>query len=152
MDNKEGLMKPSESPDLISIIGRVALLMCKSDDYCQFPIACLAIWIKPAALLRQIHFFKDVSGSDVGYMTWAAVRPDTDARLRSDPEVILHVSEWNEGEIFWVMDFVSVNGRVREKLAEAELIIPSLRVAYSARRDDEGRVKRVSKWFRRTRT
>ena len=38
-------------------LGLVAATMTKSSQYCEYPIACLAVWIEPAILLNQIHFF-----------------------------------------------------------------------------------------------
>jgi hemolysin-activating ACP:hemolysin acyltransferase len=44
-------------------LGLVAAAMLRSSEYCQYPIACLAVWIEPAILLEQIHFFFDRSGN-----------------------------------------------------------------------------------------
>jgi hemolysin-activating ACP:hemolysin acyltransferase len=79
-------------------LGIVAAMMAKKDQYCGYPIACLTLWIEPAILLDQIHFFHDLGGNPVGYMTWACIADDTERRLINDPEVVFHLSEWNEGD------------------------------------------------------
>jgi hemolysin-activating ACP:hemolysin acyltransferase len=50
-------------------LGIVAAMMGKSNEYCGYPIVCLTLWIEPAILLHQIHFFHDLGGNPVGYMT-----------------------------------------------------------------------------------
>jgi cytolysin-activating lysine-acyltransferase len=129
-----------------SLMGRVALLMTRSDIYCQYPIACLAIWIKPAILLKQIHIFQDVSGTDVGYMTWASIASDTEARLLKDPEVLFHVTEWNEGDRLWIMDFLCVNQSARQQMRSAASILSGARFARSLRRREDGSVRSTSTW------
>jgi len=128
------------------LLGRVADLMTRSDNYCQYPIACLAIWIKPAILLKQIHLFQDVSGKDIGYMTWARLAPDTEARLLDDPDVLFHVTEWNEGEHLWIMDFVCVNRDARRQILRAADLFPNDRCAKSLRRHYDGSLKSTFKW------
>lgn len=37
--------------------------------------------IEPAILLGQIHFFHDLGGNPIGYMTWAFIAEDTEQSL-----------------------------------------------------------------------
>jgi hemolysin-activating ACP:hemolysin acyltransferase len=86
--------------------------MAKSDEYCQYPIACITLWIEPAIRHEQIHFFFDDAGQACGYVTWAWLAADSERRLLHDPDVLLHISEWNEGSSLWILDFVvGVSGR-----------------------------------------
>lgn len=128
------------------LLGRVADLMARSDIYCHYPIACLAIWIKPAILLKQIHLFQDVSGKDVGYITWARLAPDTEARLVGDPDVLFHVTEWNEGDRLWIMDFVCVNRVARQQILSAATLFKNDRTARSLRRKEDGAVRSTFTW------
>ncbi len=129
-------------------LGLVAATMAKSTDYCEYPIACLAVWIEPAILLDQIHFFSNESGNVIGYMTWALLAEDTEQRLIHDPQVLLHLSEWNEGDRLWIMDFVLVDGNLRTALRDAFEQFPHFTEARSLRRHADGTVRKVTIWRR----
>lgn len=129
-------------------LGVVAAMMGKSSEYCGYPIACLTLWIEPAILLDQIHFFHDLGGNPVGYMTWACIAEDTERRLLNDPEVVFHLSEWNKGDRLWIMDFVLVNGRLRNALKEARQLFPGIAEAKTLRRRADGSVRKVTTWRR----
>jgi cytolysin-activating lysine-acyltransferase len=136
------------SDDYHRRMGMVAATMTRSSEYCQYPIACLAVWIEPAVLLDQIHFFRDRGDNVVGYMTWAFLAEDTEQRLLHDPEVIFHLSEWNEGDRLWIMDFVLLGGRLRALLKEAARLFPGFERAKSLRRRENGSIRKVTTWRR----
>jgi hemolysin-activating ACP:hemolysin acyltransferase len=129
-------------------MGIVATTMTKSSGYCQYPIACLAVWIEPAILLDQIHFFRDRGDNVIGYMTWALLCEDTEQRLLQDPEVLFHLSEWNEGDRLWIMDFVLLGGRMKTILNEARDIFPVFKQAKSLRRREDGSIRKITTWWR----
>jgi cytolysin-activating lysine-acyltransferase len=129
-------------------LGIVAATMAKSSEYCGYPIACLTVWIEPAILLEQIHFFLDRSGNPIGYMTWALIAEDTEQRLIHDPEVVFHLSEWNEGDRLWIMDLVLVDGRIKEALRQARDLFPTFTEAKSLRRRADGSIRKVTLWRR----
>jgi cytolysin-activating lysine-acyltransferase len=129
-------------------LGQAAALMLRCDDYCHYPIACLGVWIRPAVLLNQIHFFTDTAGHVVGYMTWARLAEDSEHRLLHDPHFLLHAVEWNEGDRLWILDFVLTTGRLRRSLHEAALLFPKDRTARSARRREDGSIRRLRTWHR----
>lgn len=131
-------------------MGRVSIAMMRSDDYCQYPIACLTLWVRPAILLEQIHFFYDAAGAYCGYMTWARVAQDVESRLINDPEVLLHVSEWNEGERLWILDFCIFRGNVRGFIAESRKLFGDEEIARSVRRNNDGTVRKVVEWSRKS--
>jgi cytolysin-activating lysine-acyltransferase len=122
--------------------------MTKSSQYCEYPIACLAVWIEPAVLLDQIHFFRDLGGNPIGYMTWALLAEDTEQRLINDPEVLFHLSEWNEGDRLWIMDLVLLDGKIRSVIQEALRLFPHFTKAKSLRRRPDGTVRKVTTWSR----
>ena len=123
--------------------------MSRSKHYCQYPIACLTLWIEPAISHGQMHLFKDSEGNPFGYMTWAYLASDAERRLLCDPEVLLHISEWNEGEALWILDFVVVTGNVKEAIRQAFDLFPSFVEAKSIRRDENGTVRKLTTWKRR---
>jgi cytolysin-activating lysine-acyltransferase len=138
----------SSSPGFYEAMGLAASLMSKRSEYCEYPIACIPVWIEPAIQLRQIHFFYDLGQVPVGYMTWALLAPDTEDRLLHDPNVLFHLSEWNEGDRLWIMDFVLIGGNVRQLIREAFRLFPDFVAAKSVRRTADGSVRRISTWRR----
>ena len=127
-------------------LGMAVEVMGKSNYYCQFPIACVTLWIEPAIWHDQIHFFRDDSGHICGYMTWAWLANDTEQRVLSDPNVLLHISEWNEGDRLWIMDFLIHTGDIRRRIREAHSLFKTVESAKSVRRSDDGCVKKVTRW------
>jgi cytolysin-activating lysine-acyltransferase len=139
----------SLAPGFHQSLGLVAAVMLNSREYCQYPIACLKFWIEPAILLNQIHFFFDLGGQPIGYMTWAYLAEDTEKRLLHDPDVLLHLSEWNEGESLWILDLVVLDGSLKNQLREAFSLLSKFAEAKSLRRRADGTVRKVTKWRRR---
>ena len=139
-------MDDSEAARYERQLGRAASAMAKSARYCQYPIACLTLWISPAILHEQIHFFIDDQGGVAGYMTWAVVERDTEYRLLNDPQVLLHISEWNEGDRLWILDFLVVYGEVRTYIREAAALFEEFCEAKSVRRSEDGKVRKVTTW------
>ena len=127
-------------------LGKVSAVMMASPSYQRYPLACLTVWIKPPILLNQCHFFYDLSGGLVGYATWAYLTEEVEWRWIHDPQVMLHISEWNDGERLWIMDFVVINGDVRRFVNEFKSLFPSHTFAKSLRRDIEGAVPKVTTW------
>lgn len=127
-------------------LGMAVEAMGKSDCYCKFPIACVTLWIEPAIWHDQIHFFRDDSGHICGYMTWAWLAEDTEQRVLCDPNVLLHISEWNEGDRLWIMDFLVRTGNMRRRIREAQSLFKAVENAKSVRRSDDGCVTKVTIW------
>jgi hemolysin-activating ACP:hemolysin acyltransferase len=128
------------------MVGIVVGVMARSPKYAQFPIACLVCWIYPAVLHKQIYLFRNDQGAVVGYMTWAMIDADTEARFLFDPKVLFHLSEWNEGDRLWITDFVVLYGDVRARIQEAYKVLSQYRSANSLRRRDDGTAGKVTTW------
>ncbi len=139
----------ASAADLYPALGLAVDSMAKSDEYCQYPIACVTLWIEPAIRHEQIHFFRDASGEVCGYMTWAWLTEDTERRLLHNPNVLLHISEWNEGERLWILDFLVHAGEVRTWIREARELFAESTDARSLRRRDDGSVRKITTWKRR---
>jgi len=86
-------------------LGEVAAVMLQSPLHRRHQIASLAVWLEPALLLEQLAIVHDERGVPLGYVAWALVTPEVLIRLVSSPLTLLHISEWNEGECLWIMDF-----------------------------------------------
>jgi cytolysin-activating lysine-acyltransferase len=127
-------------------IGIASWLMTKSSEYSQYPAACISAWIEPAVLHDQIHFFLGPDQRPTGYFTWAFLAPDTERRLISDPDVLFHISEWNEGDRLWIMDLVLVGDDLRTRIQDVRRMFPQQSIASSIRRDEDGAVRKLVTW------
>lgn len=134
--------------DFLGTVGRVATVLGQSPKYCEYPIAVIPLWLEPAIRHRQIGFFLNESGLAVGYLTWAWLTEDTESRFIRDPTIILHISEWNEGDRLWILDFVLNHGDIRDRLREALTLFKDVRSVKSLRRRDDGTVRKVTTWRR----
>lgn len=138
------------STDLYAALGAAVDAMARSDEYCQYPIACLTLWIEPAIFHEQIHFFRDDAGQVCGYITWAWLAEDVEWRLLHDPGVLLHISEWNEGERLWILDFLVHKGNVRSWIREARMLFGEVLEARSLHHRHDAAVRKVVTWRRRS--
>jgi len=130
-------------------LGNAAMLMMQSKNYQFFAVMCMRVWIQPAIVLKQIKFFFDADGVPAGYVTWAFMAADTEHRFIHDPKVLLHDSEWIEGERLWIMDFVARKGAARAMLGQIrETMFLSFTEARSLRRRPDGTVRCVNVWRR----
>lgn len=131
-------------------LGLATAAMAQSPHYCQYPIACITLWIEPAIRHEQIHFFRGDRDHVIGYLTWARLTEETAYRLVHDPQVILHISEWNEGDQLWIIDFLVLDGGLRSCLVEAAALFRNDDCVRSLRRREDGQVRKVSTWRRVT--
>lgn len=103
--------------DRAAQIGFACLIMLRCQRYSRLHIMLLKFWVVPAIEHRQIKFFFRRDGTPVGYVIWAHLAPDCEARFLSDPGFVMHPSEWNEGGKTWVVDFCFPVGGVRASIA-----------------------------------
>ena len=144
--------KPGD--DIMRKRGVVAHLMANNARYRAYPLVSLSAWIDPAIVTNQLAIFHEsYSGNPVGYMTWAFLAPDVEHRWLSDPNVLLHESEWNEGGNLWIMDFLAMPGYCEDIIEFIEKnMFADHSQASSLRRKDDGTVRKVSHWKRRSTT
>jgi hemolysin-activating ACP:hemolysin acyltransferase len=69
--------------------------------------------LMPALRLRQYEVLYDSRRVPTGYASWAFVADDVLAELRTDPDRLLRIAEWNEGVNLWLVDFVALGNRAR---------------------------------------
>jgi cytolysin-activating lysine-acyltransferase len=130
--------------------GAVAHVMAQSKQYRGYPFVSLTAWIDPPIFVDQIAIFYDSKGRNpVGYITWAWLAPDVVDRWKNDPKVMLHESEWTEGESLWIMDFVALPGYCLDIIALVKKTM-FLEVAEAnwLRRDVEGRIRKCNVYRR----
>lgn len=102
--------------------------------YMEYPIAALKMWLLPPAKLSQLHLFVDSGNKLLGYMTWAWFSAETEQRWKAQTLETIHISEWNEGDRLWIIDFVTLPGYTELCLKLAPLAFPEGTVAYSLSR------------------
>lgn len=139
----------SQSSDYTRQLGVVSSLMLQNRRYRYYPMACLLAWIQPPILLNQIKLFFSDKGTPVGYMTWAWLAPDVEERWINDSKVMLHFTEWNEGEALWIMDFFALPtyAKLLQRHALKDMF-PDQVLAKSMRRNPDGSSRRVTTWRR----
>jgi len=133
-------------PQQLTTLGEITLLMTRWADYCQYPIACISEWLLPPIMLDQVVVFRTPLGVLSGYATWALISEETERRLLGDPSVLLHFSEWNEGDRLWILDFLSLDGDIKRKGAQIAAALQGQCTAKSLRRDEDGNVISVTSW------
>lgn len=134
------------SVEYAQLMGEACSLMTKSPLYCQYPVACLHEWIRPALLLGQFALLKDRYHRSIGYVTWAHLSPTTERRLIGDPDVLLHLSEWNEGCHLWVLDLLLLEGSIHQ-VRRALLATPGdFNEFWYLRRNSQGEVTKTVHW------
>ena len=130
------------------VLGWAVHLLAHTGKYRDYPLACVELWLVPAARMRQLHLIKELDGRLIGYMTWARFAADTEQRWIHDPEVTLHPSEWNEGGRLWILDFIAAPGYARRCIALVKKHFPECHELRFLRRDTEGCTRRISHWYR----
>ena len=140
------LQLETKDADFLTKYGFVSHVMAQCRNYRLFQILCQKIWIEPPILLRQAAFFINQQGTPAGYVTWAYLTPEVEARLLGDPQFALHLSEWQEGENVWIMDLAAPHGQARPMLRQlARDIFPHTPRLHYIRRSSDGRIrKRIS--------
>ncbi|WP_340267624.1 toxin-activating lysine-acyltransferase [Sphingobium mellinum] len=78
------------------------------------PIFIFNSIIMPAIEHGNIHFAFSGGGDPIAYWIWAYLAPDVEQRLLKNPHDVLHISEWNEGENLWFLDFCAPHGHLSD--------------------------------------
>ena len=119
----------SPTPPFAAALGWAVYVMCRTGAYADFPIASVGAWLLPAARLRQLHIFTGPEGQVLGYITWALLSAEVEARWMNQTSGSWHLSEWNEGDRLWIVDFVIVPGYIWECLRQASSVLSSFSTA-----------------------
>jgi cytolysin-activating lysine-acyltransferase len=102
---------PSERGERVAAkFGYAATVMRHSPLHFKYPMSYFATLIEPALLHDQIKFYFNLRGEPVGFVIWAYLAPDVEERFLRTGNWDLHISEWNEGSSFWIVDFAAPFG------------------------------------------
>ena len=132
-------------------IGTIAMLMQRTERYRFIPIGGLGLWVRPPVLLKQVRiFFSEDKGLPVAFMTWALLSEATQRRWSSEPRRPFHPSEWNEGRLLCIIDFVALQGYASSVIDYAHCsMFQGHSFARSVRHQGNGQVRKVTEWRRR---
>jgi hemolysin-activating ACP:hemolysin acyltransferase len=94
------------------IVGAVCQLAALSKCHAGVALFSTIDRLRMPIKLDQIKVFFSDFDQCMGYVTWAYVTPEVEARLIADPTSTLHEFEWNEGNRLWIMDFLAPKGSI----------------------------------------
>lgn len=114
--------------------------------YLDYPLASVKAWLYPAAQLQQLHIFVGGDQRLLGYMTWAWFTRETEQRWMQGSIDVLHISEWNEGERLWILDFVAMPGHGKLCARLASCIFPPDTIARALPRRALSPQRSVVQW------
>jgi hemolysin-activating ACP:hemolysin acyltransferase len=104
----------------------------------------LGIHLWPAVRLNQIAFLFNSKGSPVAFATWAFVTDEVAQLLQTNPDYRLDLSEWNEGDQLWLVDFVAPFGDARNLIRKIRVAcLPGSWRVRGIRRYAAGKMSRV---------
>lgn len=109
-------------------VGEALLFLGSHPFYEQLFLEEIKERILPPMALKQFRVARDKDGNTVGYVSWAFVNEEVNARLSKAAESIkagqlaespkITKEEWKCGELFLIMDSVGVSLEDSKRLAE----------------------------------
>ena len=63
--------------------------------------------IRAAIHHEQFYYFHDAHRRVCGYVAWALLTPEVEQRVLMQQSLLLHESEWNEGDRFWIVSLAT---------------------------------------------
>ncbi|GJJ05044.1 hypothetical protein RugamoR64_55820 [Duganella rhizosphaerae] len=129
------------------ILGRVTSLMSKSASHAQLPLSYLArVWL-PAIRHNNVKCYFNDDGEIVAMLAWAFLSEATIQRLCDSGRMDLHLSEWNEGDQLWIVDFLAPHGNLRYVLRNMrdQLFPGQKRISYCRYKRDHILLKSVTR-------
>jgi hemolysin-activating ACP:hemolysin acyltransferase len=91
-------------------IGFVTTILTASRAHDHYPVSYVRELIGPALAHRLIKLYFNKKGDPVGYVVWAFIAEDVQTRFLQTGKWDLHESEWREGNLLWIVDFVAPFG------------------------------------------
>ena len=95
-------------------LGLMTSLMTRDIFYRKLSLEYLIDRVSPAIAHGQIYFAFNKHGRVVAGWTWALLTEDVAQRFAVAGNCKLHISEWNEGQDLWIVDFVASEGCARD--------------------------------------
>lgn len=70
--------------------------------------------ILPALAIDQMLITENARGDPTGYAAWAYLTQDVARRVINQQRTTLHISEWTEGSLVWIIEFQCLPGCARQ--------------------------------------
>jgi cytolysin-activating lysine-acyltransferase len=128
-----------------SILGAMLWIMQYAPYHSQWALHDLEVDILPPIALGQYRLYHTPDGEPFGFVTWAYVSEAVKDILvkRKRP---MEWNDWNSGELLMFNDFVAPFGHGRWMVRELRSTLFADRVAFSLRRDLDGKVRKINRW------
>lgn len=98
--------------DRYARLGYVAGLLATIPRRPKMPMEA-ALWLADVAIsVEQIKLYFARDGQPVAYASWALLAEEVERRIARLGFPLLHVSEWNEGSLLWIVDLVAPYGHL----------------------------------------
>lgn len=124
-------------------LGTLVELMIRKGSYTK-DMAVEIENVFPAILLEQVFYFYDDYRRVCGFALWALLTPEVEQRIISDQNILLHESEWNEGDRFWIVCFATRFGKTSEIIkALKSHVLPKHGEMRFLRPKGDGRIARI---------
>lgn len=88
-------------------LGYVASVLAHHRKHAQTPLAVALRMAEVAIALDQIKIYFRIDGKPIAFVSWALLGEDVERRIFRTKSMALHISEWNEGESLWIVNFAS---------------------------------------------
>jgi len=99
------------------VLGQIVALLSQSAAHRHVFLSDLEWLLMPPLALRQFSVFRH-NDVPVGYVSWAFLSDETEARLKSGTRPRLQPGEWKGGDNLWIVDIVAPLGGADKMLAE----------------------------------
>lgn len=95
----------------IEQLGMISMVHAKTSSHKHVPLSAIESMYLPAIQHRQVAIYHDEDLNPVGYLIWAIFSKQ--ARQKYIAGKVLHLSEWNDGNELWILDFCALRGRLK---------------------------------------
>ena len=126
-------------------IGAICELAARTDLLRGYRVCDMVARVRMPIRLHQFRIYYNHFGQLMGYLTWAWLSHEVEARVIASRMIQLEAFEWNEGTSLWIVDFVVLAGGVNSVLADLRdnVFSDEKSVAYFRYRQGKKIAKRV---------
>ncbi|MFM9270972.1 toxin-activating lysine-acyltransferase [Halomonas elongata] len=110
--------KQASQDDIFNKLGFVISVMNQCNLHSNLRIINIKKWMFQPIIQNQISLLENSWGEPVSYYCWAYLDINSVRRMLEDPSYVLHPSEWDEGNILWIIDICTHSNYLRPTLRE----------------------------------
>ena len=109
---------PESIQDQFLALGYAAALCSVSRTHQQDFTWRLVAVLQPAITMRQFIVYFNDEGAPVGFVAWARLTADVVSTCQRDTSFLLHLSEWNEGDLRCIVDSTAPYGHAKPMIQD----------------------------------